>query len=96
VGRDLGDGWKHVAAVRRGKELRLYIDGQLAANVTSEGSPLNISSDSPLQIGFGPQGYFDGRMREIRLYDRALSEVAVKAICDSSIGKTAQREVSKP
>jgi hypothetical protein len=82
VDHDLGDGWRHVAAVRRGKQLRLYIDGQLATNVTSEAAPLDISSDSPLQIGFGPQGYFDGRLREVRLYDRALSEEAVKVICD--------------
>jgi hypothetical protein len=96
VDRDLGDGWKHVAAVRHGNNLKLYIDGQLATETTCDDAPLDVSSNLPLQIGFGPAGYFHGRMREIRLYDRALSDEAVKTICTGSIGKTAQREVSKP
>lgn len=95
VDRDLGEGWKHVAAVRRGKELQLFVDGALAASATSDSPPLDMSSDAPLRIGFGPQGYFDGKLREVRLYDRAISEEAVKALCERSIDKTARRDIPK-
>jgi hypothetical protein len=91
--RDLGDGWKHVAAVRRGKALQLFVDGAQVASATSDGPPLDISSEAPLRIGFGPQGYFDGKLREVRLFDRALSDADVKALCNSAIDKTARREL---
>jgi len=87
VDRDLGDGWKHVAAVRRGKQLQLFIDGELAASAETDRPPLDMSSDAPLRIGFGAQGYFDGKIREVRLYDRAISDEAVKALCKSSHGR---------
>jgi hypothetical protein len=51
-----------------------------------------LSSDAPLRIGFGPQGYFDGKIREVRLYDRALNEDAVKVLCSGAIDKTARRD----
>ena len=93
--RDLGDGWKHVAAVRRGKELQLFVDGEQVASATSDGPSLDLSSDAPLRIGFGPQGYFDGKIREVRLYDRALNEDGIKALCNRAIDKTARRDLSE-
>jgi hypothetical protein len=90
--RDLGDGWKHVAAVHRGKELKLFVDGTQVASAISDGPVLDMSSDAPLRIGFGPQGYFDGKIREVRLYSRALSNEDVKSLGGASIDKTARRE----
>jgi hypothetical protein len=92
--RDLGDGWKHVAAVRRGKELQLFVDGARVASATSDRPSLDMSSDAPLRIGFGPQGYFDGKIRDVRLYDRALSEERIKTLSNDSIDKTASRDLS--
>jgi Concanavalin A-like lectin/glucanases superfamily len=86
--RDLGDDWKHVAAVRCGKELRLFVDGAQVASATRDGPSLDMSSDAPLRLGFGPQGYFDGKIREVRLYNRALNEDEVKAFCTSAVDKT--------
>jgi hypothetical protein len=91
--RDLGDGWKHVAAVRQGKELKLFVDGIQVASATSDGPALDMSSDAPLRIGFGPQGYFDGKIRDVRLYNRALTENDLKALCNSAIDKTASRDL---
>jgi hypothetical protein len=34
----------------------------------------NLNSDASLKIGFGSGDYFYGRMREVRLYHRALDE----------------------
>ena len=92
VDRDLGSGWKQVAAVRRGKELQLFVDGEQVASAMSDGTPLDMSSDAPIRIGFGPQGYFDGKIRDVKLYDRALSAGRIKVLCNSGIDKTALRD----
>ena len=90
--RDLGSGWKHVAAVRRGTKLQLFVDGLLVASATSDGPSLTMSTDAPLRIGFGPQGHFDGKIREVKLYDRALSDEAVKSLYNSANDKTPRRD----
>lgn len=73
VDRALDAGWRHLAAVRRGDRLRVLIDG----TPTAESRPFSaadfdLSNDMPLHIGFGSHDYFNGAMRDVRLYDRAL------------------------
>jgi hypothetical protein len=75
--------------------LQLFVDGSQVASATSDNPSLDMSSDAPLRIGFGPQGYFDGKIREVRLYNRALSEDGVKALCNTTIDKTARRDLPK-
>jgi concanavalin A-like lectin/glucanase superfamily protein len=79
---DLGPGWKHLAAIREGGLLKLYIDGELVA----KSSPFNaaeydLSTDGPLRLGFGQTEYFDGRMADVRLYRTALSEAQIQELC---------------
>jgi hypothetical protein len=74
--QDLGAGWKHVAAVRHGNELSLYVDGKLAASQTD--ALLDVSNNVPLRIGNGPQSYLNGKMRDVRLYNRALSNSEIQ------------------
>ncbi len=78
---DLGAGWKHLAAVREGGRLKLYINGKLAAG-SSEFDPAeyDVSTDRPLRIGFGQSDYFDGKMKDVRLYSTALSESQVQKL----------------
>jgi len=72
---DLGPGWKHLTAVRRGGELQIYIDGKLAAKSTAfDPSHYDVSTDQPLRLGFGQTEYFEGKMADVRMYNRALSE----------------------
>ncbi|MCC6679944.1 MAG: LamG domain-containing protein [Phycisphaeraceae bacterium] len=67
-------GWSQVAAVRRGHDLHLYRNGQeIAASTSSQGLALKARNEQPLTIGFGAQDYFAGRMRDVRLYNRALT-----------------------
>jgi hypothetical protein len=80
--RDMQAGWRRVAAVRRGRQLSLYVDGRLAATQQNEGEPLDISNSVPLQIGFGPQAHFTGRIREVRLYNRALRAEEVRLLSE--------------
>jgi hypothetical protein len=72
--RDLGTGWKHIAAVRDGGRLRLYVDGGAMAE-SSEFEPENydVDNEAPLRIGFGPHEYFKGRISDLRIYNRSLT-----------------------
>lgn len=70
---DIGTDWTHLAAVRQGEHLHLYVNGKLVA--TSElrsGPAFNLTNDLPMRIGFGAQNYFTGFMSDVRLYDGAL------------------------
>jgi hypothetical protein len=78
--RDMQPGWRRVAAVRRGGTLKLYVDGRVAATMESDGEPLDVSNDAPLLIGFGPQAHFSGKIREVRLYNRALDGDEVRQL----------------
>lgn len=83
---DLGPGWKHIAAVREDCRLKLYINGELE-EVSSPFEPkeYDVSTDEPLKIGSGGTDYFSGRIRELRIYDRAIDEQEVKKIHDESV-----------
>jgi len=72
--QEMAPGWRHLAAVRAHNRLRLYVDGRLAAeSAPFEASRYNLDTDAPLRIGVGPHDYFNGRMRDVRLYGRALA-----------------------
>ncbi|NEQ50852.1 MAG: hypothetical protein F6K11_12075 [Leptolyngbya sp. SIO3F4] len=60
--------WTHVAYVKEGNQLSLYLDGQLDSNVTLQGEV--IGNDGPLRLG---SNRLDASLDELRLYDRALS-----------------------
>jgi hypothetical protein len=77
---DLGPGWKHVAAVRDGANMKLYVDGRLAAESGSDEAPLAVTTDAPLRIGFGPHSQFQGKIREVRIYNRALDDGQLQAL----------------
>ena len=78
---DLGPGWKHLTGMRRGGVLRLYVGGRLVAESTSfKSSRYDLTVDQSLKIGFGEQDYFTGRIEDVRLYRRALSEGEITAL----------------
>jgi len=72
--RFLVPGWQHLTAVRRSDRLKLYVNGRLAATSSAFApADYDLTTDSPLRIGFGEVDYFSGRIREVRLYGRALT-----------------------
>jgi hypothetical protein len=72
---DLGPGWKHIAAIRKGGLLKLYIDGKLVATSSSfDPAEYDLSTDRPLRIGFGETEYFAGKINDVRLYKVALND----------------------
>jgi hypothetical protein len=71
---ELQPGWRHLAAVREGGRLRLYIDGKLAGESSDfDPSHYDLSHDRPLRIGFGQVDYFHGRIAEVRAHKKALT-----------------------
>ncbi len=67
-------GWRHVAAARDGRYLKLYIDGRLVARSTEfEPEDYNVTTTQPLWIGRGTTDVLNGRLSDVRLYRRALT-----------------------
>jgi outer membrane protein assembly factor BamB len=79
--RPLPPGWRHVAAVRGGGVLRLYVDGaEVATSEPFDPSRFDLNPDVPLRIGAGAGGSFRGRMGDVRIYRRALVAGEVAAL----------------
>ena len=77
----LPSGWVHLAAVRDKNHLRLHLNGNLVAtSSTYDDKDYNIANDEPLQIGFGAHDYFNGKMSDVRLYERALMTHEIKQL----------------
>jgi len=78
---ELGHGWKHLAAVRAGNVLKLYVDGkQVAASSGFTAADYDVSNDQPLKIGLGDHDHFNGSLSGLRLYNGALSDAEVRAL----------------
>jgi hypothetical protein len=72
--RELEPGWRHLAAVRQGTRLIMYVDGEVVAESPPKAdASLDVSNDEPLRIGFGEHDYFRGSLCDLRLYRGALS-----------------------
>ncbi|HPO14871.1 MAG TPA: LamG domain-containing protein [Candidatus Hydrogenedentes bacterium] len=79
----LKPGWRHIAAVRESDRLRLFIDGQPVAESTkSDSTKYDLATDQPLRIGSGAGDYFYGWMKDLRIYETALREQEITALCN--------------
>ena len=79
--RALPAGWHHLVAVKTSDRLRLYIDGKHVADSTQfEPVNFNLNAQGPLKIGFGQHDYFNGKMKDLRIYGRALSPSEVECV----------------
>jgi len=89
--RDIDGGWTHLAVVRRGAELKLYVNGRLSTcSAAPEGRILDLSNTEPLLIGFGAQTYFTGALADLRLYARALeAEDVTRILANQAVAEEA-------
>ena len=80
----LAPGWRHLAGVRRGDRVELFVDGQMVATseVTTIGESVAPDAGTPLVIGGGPRAGFEGELADVRVWDRALDpgELAALAV----------------
>jgi Concanavalin A-like lectin/glucanases superfamily len=94
--------WVHLAGAYNGEtgQMSLYVDGELIGTRTHVGE-IRLDPESlnrPLAIGAelngpstdDPTGEFDGYVREVRIYDRALSGEEVKTLVEE-----ARKQVTK-
>ena len=84
--RSLPPGWHHLAGVRRGGGVTLFVDGVAVASGTGDGAgwPFERDQDVPLVLGGGPRAGFEGDLAEVRLWDRALDADEVQALAVQS------------
>jgi len=76
--RELPPGWHHLAAVKTKDRLHIYLDGKPVAQSTAfRPGAYDLQPKSSLKIGFGQHDYFNGKLRDVRLYNRALSPAEV-------------------
>jgi chitodextrinase len=80
--------WSHVASTFDGTTLRLYVNGTQVASTPAVG-PIAASAD-PLRIGadltWGE--YFDGRIDNVRVYNRALAAAEVQTDMNTAVTST--------
>src|SRR5882762_10354968 len=78
--------WTHLAATFDGETVRLYVNGVQVAS-QAQTTPL-ASTDGTLQIGGDsyPNEFFAGRIDEVRIYNRALTQAEIQADMASPIG----------
>jgi hypothetical protein len=73
--------WHHIAAVYNGAQKILYVDGQVNAQApyTATVSRNNVN----VRLGYNseyPAGQYDGRLDDVRIFSRALTQVEVQQI----------------
>jgi len=79
--RELPVGWQHLTAVRNDDQLQLYLNGRLvSASGRFDPRIFNIENTQPLKIGFGQHDYFNGKMRDVRIYDGALTPKEIRKL----------------
>lgn len=83
--RALGPGWRHLAAVKADGSLKLYVDGRRVAQTAQfDPADCDLTNRQPLLVGFGKHDHFNGKMRDLRMYRRALSEEELANFCKNS------------
>jgi gliding motility-associated-like protein len=76
--------WQHIAVVREGGRVRLFVNGELV-QVRSTAMRIDVRNDGPLVIGNSDcknatERGFNGLIDELRVYNRALSEQDIRAL----------------
>jgi hypothetical protein len=77
---ELPSGWVHLAAQRKGIMMNLYVNGK-HVNEASHAN-LNIDNEAMLKIGLGQHDYFNGRMKDLRVHNRALDEAEIGVLAE--------------
>ena len=80
--------WVHYLGTYDGKDIKLYVDGQLQATVAAPGRI--AKSDSPLCLGAIEPGLrtLDGKLEDVRVWSRALSAEEVAQAADAEVDQT--------
>ncbi|MEZ6052087.1 MAG: LamG domain-containing protein [Planctomycetaceae bacterium] len=74
--------WHHVALVRNGNEVRIYLDGNASPEIEVTSSARSLADISNLIFGGrgDHESTWEGRLDEIAVFDRALSAEEVQRL----------------
>ncbi|TMV43267.1 LamG domain-containing protein [Paenibacillus mesophilus] len=75
--RSVTDGWHRTVITYDLERISLYLDGVLVSSAPIDPAKLNDLGSTPLVLGKGPQSHFSGKIREVELFDAAISEQEV-------------------
>ena len=80
-GSALSSAWHHVAAVKFADHLALCVDGkQVARTEAFDAAGYSLDTPAPLRIGRGMNGHWNGRLSDVRLYQRASSPAEIETL----------------
>ncbi len=80
--------WYHVAAVKEGSAVRLYLDAAQDGPTFTVPTGAPDANNDPLYVGEAPSnsdGALDGAVEDVRLYNSALSAAAIQATKDTEL-----------
>ncbi|NEZ66433.1 hypothetical protein D0962_27355 [Leptolyngbyaceae cyanobacterium CCMR0082] len=72
--------WFHVAVVRQGRTIKIYIDGVLAAEAESKTGVANINNNVDVKLGHSRRGTPNAQYEDLRIYYTALSDAEIQAL----------------
>ncbi|MEO0868580.1 MAG: LamG domain-containing protein, partial [Cyanobacteria bacterium J06642_11] len=76
--------WLHVAVVRQGRTIKIYIDGVLKAEATSKTGVANIKNNTDVKLGHSRRGTPNAQYEDLRIYHTALSDAEIQALVPSA------------
>ncbi|MDP3734493.1 MAG: LamG domain-containing protein, partial [Nanoarchaeota archaeon] len=86
--------WYHLVGTYDNVTVKMYLDGSLI-NSTAAAGPLQTAGDEDIVIGFNSPAnanYFDGRIDDLRVWNRALSAVQVLNLFNNKSNEFAAAE----
>ncbi len=84
-GQSLSSAWHHVAACKSAERLTLFVDGrQVAQSPTFDADSYQLETAAPLRVGDGANGRWHGRLRDVRVYARALGADEIAALANQA------------
>ena len=72
--------WFHVAVVRKGRTIKIYIDGVLAAEAESKTGVVNINNNVDVKLGHSRRGTPTAQYEDLRIYHAALTTEQIQAL----------------
>lgn len=80
-GHTLSSAWHHIAAIKSADRLALYVDSRRVAETPAfDAASYQLDSSAPLRVGSGMNGRWNGRLRDLRVYQRTLNAAEIEAL----------------
>jgi len=72
--------WFHVAVVRKGPTIQIYINGVLSAKAKSPTGIANINSNTDVKLGHSRRHTPNAQYEDLRIYDHSLDAAEIQAL----------------